>query len=279
MEWLASLKWQWVIVIVIVLVAIRLLLGKSKSRLGKQVAETAESLAIAFGLVFLIIRPFVVQAFFIPSSSMEPTLMGHRDPRPQFDHILVNKFIYRFTDPKHGDIIVFKAPPNASDDGKEKDFIKRVMGLPGDEIEVVPGYVLVGDIKYRHEDLRALLGTGLTFSVEGAKVKLTRDRLYIDGTEVSKKELASAADVLDVEVEIHPGAVIRNGKKLNEPYVAEDPDTGYGPERIEKDKLFMMGDNRNFSRDSRSWGQLERDRVLGKAMFIFWPLNRIRLVD
>ena len=81
---------------------------------------------MAMALVFFIIRPFIVQAFFIPSASMHPTLLEH-------DHILVNKFIYRFREPKLGDVVVFKSPPEANPDGQERDFIKRVVGIPGDD--------------------------------------------------------------------------------------------------------------------------------------------------
>ncbi len=92
------------------------------------VLEFIDSALIALLLVFCILRPFVVQAFFIPSGSMEPTLqLG--------DRILVNKFIYHFRQPEAGDIVVFRAPPVA--DHLDRDFIKRVVGTPGDRLAVV----------------------------------------------------------------------------------------------------------------------------------------------
>ncbi|MDH7570617.1 MAG: signal peptidase I [Armatimonadota bacterium] len=94
--------------------------------------EFVDSGLIALVLVFLVLRPFVVQAFYIPSGSMRPTLLEN-------DKILVSKFTYRFRRPSRGDVIVFKAPPQA--DPTEKDFIKRVVGLPGDVIEVQDGIV------------------------------------------------------------------------------------------------------------------------------------------
>jgi len=94
--------------------------------------ELCDSLLIAFALVFLLIKPFVVAAFYIPSGSMEPTLMVH-------DRVLVNRFIYRLSDPRRQDIIVFKAPPQATPNGERKDFIKRLIGLPGDTVQVVAG--------------------------------------------------------------------------------------------------------------------------------------------
>ena len=89
--------------------------------------EFIDSLLIAVLVVFCVLRPFVVQAFYIPSGSMEPTLQEN-------DRILVNKFIYYFKEPAVGDIVVFDAPPQASED--KKDFIKRIVGVPGDRIAV-----------------------------------------------------------------------------------------------------------------------------------------------
>jgi len=206
MEWLANIKLQYIIAAVVVLFAARMVLRKYKSSIAKSAAEIVESALIAVVLVFLIIRPFVVQAFFIPSESMLPTL------REQ-DHILVNKFIYRFREPRYGDIIVFRCPPQASTDGVERDFIKRLVGKPGDELEV------------------------------------------------------------------KDGVLYRNGERLKEPYL-EDPyiESPMEPIKVPEDMLFVMGANRNHSNDSRFWGPLDRDRLLGKATIRFWPLDRMGLV-
>ncbi len=201
-------------------------------------AEIFESLIIAGILVFLIIRPFFVQAFFIPSESMENTLLGHDEGTNQItgethddtvhDHIFVNKMIFRLTEPKFKDIIVFRAPLVADQEDKQKGLppkenilIKRLMGLPGDTIEV-------------------------------------RD-----------------------------GKLIRNNVVLNEPYIKEpiseiqDSRAIYGvgqPLKLGPNQLFVMGDNRNNSNDSRFWGTLDRSRVIGKASCIFWPMKRIRIL-
>ena len=88
-------------------------------------------LVVAFALVFGVVRPFIVEAFWIPSESMVPTLeVG--------DRVLVNKFIYRFTEPERGDVVVFK-----SVEGTGEDLIKRVVGLPGDTIAVRDGTLFV----------------------------------------------------------------------------------------------------------------------------------------
>jgi signal peptidase I len=192
-----------VIAAILMLFVARLILGKYKTPLAKSMAEVVESALMAIALVFLFIRPFVVQAFFIPSPSMSPTLS-------EGDHILVNKFVYRFREPHINDIIVFKAPPEASDDRTEKDFIKRLVALPGDVIEV------------------------------------------------------------------KDGALYRNGKRVREPFLF-DQKIGYSmkPTKVPPGKLFVLGDNRNDSRDSHWWGTLERKRVIGEAMFRFWPLGRV----
>jgi len=201
-EWLANVSTGYVIAAIVILFVARLILGKRKTPLAKSMAEVVESALMAIALVFLFIRPFVVQAFFIPSPSMCPTLR-------EGDHILVNKFIYRFRDPRVEEIIVFKAPPQASDDGTEKDFIKRLVGLPGDTIEIREGH------------------------------------LY------------------------------RNGTQVDEPYLLDSEiDYSMRPTKVPKGKLFVLGDNRNDSRDSHWWGALDRKRVIGKAMVCFWPLNR-----
>jgi signal peptidase I len=352
METLANLSWWQVAIIVVILLAIRFGLAKREGQVAKSVAETAESLAVAMALVFFIIRPFIVQAFFIPSASMHPTLL-------ESDHILVNKFIYRFWEPKHGDVVVFKSPIEANQN--EKDFIKRVVGLPGDTVRITPGYVLVGHEQFGHKDLQHSLQQLSTVKIKDGRVyedgkavpnweiaalaqlpgqpvrddqneatgergivlgseanpiklykeydlpdllekrhniKLTGDGVYRDGKKVGPAKLAELVGSPKAKVKVVPGVVYLNGKPFKESYVAEDPDLPYplpntnpdwivtrkiGKERVKlvkipSDRLLVMGDNRNDSNDSRFWGLLKRDRVLGKAMVIFWPVTRIRIV-
>jgi signal peptidase I len=98
---------------------------------GGGVLEFLVILLVSFVLVFGFVRPFVVEAFWIPSASMVPTLKYG-------DRVLVNKFIYRFTEPERGDVVVFK-----SVQGDDQDLIKRVVGVPGDEISVRGGRLFV----------------------------------------------------------------------------------------------------------------------------------------
>lgn len=318
-ERLANMSIPEVLIIMAVLFGLRYVLLRRKTPFTKSLAETAESLAVALGLVFLLIRPFIVQAFFIPSESMLPGLRVH-------DHILVNKFIYRFKEPQLGDVIVFRAPIEATPPllreildeadnrgltGKErqefirkqarrveKDFIKRVIGVPGDEVRITPGYVLVDGDRYERDDLRNVLSEAMT----GGKIKLVDGKALVDMKVVKPDEIAEAVGRSGAKVKIVPGKVYINGKPINEPYTAEDPGMPYPLEypldnheptpkkwivedekgnkvvRIPAGKLLVIGDNRNDSFDARFWGLLDRKRVHGKAMFIFWPLNRIRWV-
>ena len=289
-EKIANMSWQTVIIVMVVLLGIWFPLRKSENKHLKSIAETANSLAVALGLVFLIIRPFIIQAFYIPSESMRPTLL-------EKDHIMVNKFIYRFKEPAFKDVVVFKAPAHASPDNIEKDFIKRVIGVPGDVIRISAGYITVGGVPHSHDDLVERLRV---FSKTGeGKVKLTLSGILVDGILVSNKDVATATmDMPEAKVKIFPGFVYKNGVLLKEPYTSEDcrdpyPDLnnertdpawivkdkdGNDCVKIPKGKLLVMGDNRNNSNDARFWGLLDRKRILGKALFKFWPLSRIGLI-
>jgi len=177
-----------------------------KEKLLGWLKETLETLVIAFVLAFLI-RTFVVQGFWIPSGSMEPNLhIG--------DRLLAYKFFYGLDNVDRGDVIVFRYPLNP-----KKDFIKRVIGLPGDVVSI------------------------------------ENKRIYV------------------------------NGKLLHEPYVIHRdtrirgyPRDEYGPLTVPPDSLFVMGDNRDSSADSRYWGFVPEKNLVGEAFLIYWPLWRIKLI-
>jgi signal peptidase I len=164
--------------------------------------EYAEALIIAV-LLALAIRTFVVQAFVIPSGSMLPTLrIG--------DYLLVNKVLYFFRPIRRGDIIVFKFPQDET-----RDFIKRVIGLPGDTLEI-----------------------------RGRQV-------FIDGKPLHE-----------------PYAVYQ------EPLLPGSPEPYHlGPIVIPPGHLFVMGDNRDNSLDSRSWGLLQESKVVGEASIIYFSVR------
>lgn len=181
--------------------------------------EVIETIVLAIILAF-ILRTFVVQAFYIPSGSMENTLLPG-------DMILVNKFIYYFTDIKRGDIIVFKYPKDMT-----KDYIKRVIGLPGDTLEIKNGDVYVN---------------GTLLEEKYTKQKAADDVILFS-------HIATASDGQQTNVSTQTKVT------------------------VPKDYLFVMGDNRNNSQDSRYWGFLPRSYLKGKALNIYWPLSRIGFI-
>ena len=330
-ETLANLNILWILAIIAGLSVLRLAFVYSKSDTARSISEILESGMIAVALVFLIIRPFVLQAFFIPSPSMEPTLLGKDNVG---DRILVNKFDYRFRPPHHDDVVVFLAPPAATvPDGlpPDSEFIKRLIGLPGDRLEAVAGLLTINGKLHNHTDVRQVLAAAGECGDE-AKNNPNEDLqadchvkfvpggvLVIDNAHhthlVSKERLAQIyTGQKDIPVTIRPGYTLRNGEKLDEPFIAEDPDYDmkifhgeplkheYGPyedfkwdgkpitqaeyqaentkptEPLPAAQYMMMGDNRNDSSDSTNWGPLAAHRLVGRAQIIFWPLSRMGLI-
>jgi len=163
--------------------------------------ELVETVVLSL-VIFLLIRQ-VVQNYRIESHSMEPNFY-----EGQF--ILVNKLAYGFGAPHRGDVIVFHNPSNT-----DEDYIKRVIGLPGDTVEIQGQNLLI------------------------------------------------------------------NGERLDEPYEMNElrPDTFFGPYLVEPDHLFVMGDNRPNSKDSRSFGQLSSDLIVGKAWVRVWPISEFGVVS
>lgn len=181
-----------------------------------KVQEYIEAIIIAI-LIAVVIRTFIVQAYKIPSRSMVPTLLVG-------DHLLVNKFIYGvkipivrklivpITDPKRGDIIVFIYPND-----RTKDYIKRVIGVAGDKIEIRNKNILINDQPYQD-----------AFGI------------YSDNA-------------------VYPAVM--------------QPRDNFGPVVVPKGSLFVMGDNRDESADSRFWGFVDLRDVEGKALIIYWSWN------
>jgi signal peptidase I len=188
----------------------------AKPAKGK-IRENLEALVIAI-ILALFIRTFVVQAFKIPSGSMQNTLLIG-------DYILVNKFIFGvkvpFSDvtvipikaPQRGDIIVFKYPEDPT-----KDFIKRVVAMGGD-----------------------------TVRIENKKV-------FVNG-----------------ELQDHPRAIHVDPRTFPKDFQPRD---NYGPAVVPEGKLFVMGDNRDESNDSRFWGFVDVSAVRGKAFMIYWSWDK-----
>jgi signal peptidase I len=191
--------------------------SKTKEKKKSKVQEYIEAIIIAI-LIALFIRTFVIAAYKIPSESMVPTLLVG-------DHLLVNKFIYGVkipilrkiiipvTNPKRDDIIVFIYPNDRS-----LDFIKRVIGIGGDKIEIKNKKIFINDQEYK------------------------------DSHGIYSERL------------IYPGAMQSRDN--------------FGPIIVPQGSLFVMGDNRDNSRDSRFWGFVDIKDVEGKALILYWSWNR-----
>ncbi len=154
-------------------------------------------------LTAILIVVFVVQPVKVEGTSMQPHLSDQ-------ERIFVNKFVYHFTSIERGDVVVFWYPKDPS-----KSFIKRVVGLPGEEVEVRNG------------------------------------ELTIDGREVRE-------DYVKPEYfDFH----------------------SFGPVKVPEGSYFVMGDHRNSSNDSRHWGCVPERNIFGKAVFRYWPVSRLGLLD
>lgn len=217
--------------------------------------EYAEAILTAV-LIALFIRSFGVEAFKIPSSSMVPTLLIG-------DHIFVNKFIYglripltkyrliEFSKPKRGDVIVFMYPEDES-----KDFIKRAVGMPGDIVKIDGVDLFVNGEKVAQQPLKAATeaDSGDYLDVEGGKSIKTIPRLY-DWKQYNyfEEEIGESDFVVQYEKNIYH----RNGEY-----------------EVPEGFVFVVGDNRDNSSDSREWGFVPMENIKGKAMFIWLSLDR-----
>jgi len=169
------------------------------SKLVREIIEWTKSLAIA-GVLAIIIHTFLFAVVIVSGPSMESTL--HNNER-----LIMNKLVYNFSEPEHGDIIVFHAT-------EEDDYIKRVIGIPGDTIQ------------YRNNQL------------------------------------------------------FLNGEAIEEPYLTDTTYTSdFGPLEVPEGTVFVMGDNRLNSSDSRIIGPISEEKIVGRVNLLIWPLNRIGFVE
>jgi signal peptidase I len=239
MEAIANLSVSWVLYAVLFLTVLRLAFIRVPTAPMRTTAEYVESALTAIVLVFLLIRPFVVQAYFIPSPSMEPTLLGKDGSG---DRILVNKFQYRFKGvdaPHRQDIVVFIPPPEAlhgkleEPNGAPVNFIKRLIGRPGDVIQAFHGSVLVNGVEFSHNAvmLRFIqLGYFAPDTVgpdprADHRIKFTDQGVFADGKLVATDKLATIlGGGPTAAIKVQPGYIMRNNTRLDEPYTAEDPD-------------------------------------------------------
>ena len=150
------------------------------------------------------IRYFIIQPFFVRGASMHPTFESG-------DYLVINEIGYRISDPKRGDVIVFRPPQN-----RGQFYIKRIIGLPGEVVKIEDGKVWVG-------------------KTEATLAQMHEQ--YIEG---------------------------RTPGNLNM--------------QLGDDEYFVLGDNRNASADSRSWGALKADRIIGKAWIKAWPIGEFTVI-
>ena len=194
-------------------------------------------------LIAIIIRTFFFQAFFIPSSSMEPTLLVG-------DRIFVSKFSYGyskhsfpfslplinervlFSEPERGDIIVFKTPENL-----RIDYIKRLVGLPGDKIQMIDGILHINDIPIKRKKIRSetkLINNGQIRNVLVYEETLPNNISY-ETFDMGNTRADNTSEIF-----------------------------------IPEDSYFFMGDNRDNSKDSRFVGSVPKNNLVGKAQIIFF---------
>ena len=171
------------------------------SRLWKEVKLWTRELVIA-GMVCLLIVTFIAQPFKVEGSSMMPNLQTAQ-------RIMVNKLVARLGKIKRGDVVIFWYPFDPS-----RTYVKRVIGLPGEMVEIRRGYVYV------------------------------------------------------------------NGRRLSEPYLLPSyrDDRDFKPVAVKPAHYYILGDHREISNDSRYFGQVPQKYILGKAMFIYWPLSKIGII-
>jgi len=229
---------------------------KTKKQHKNVVREYVEAILVAL-IAAMILRIFVIQAFRIPTGSMKDTLLIG-------DFLLVNKFIYgvrtpdhipfidakipyfrlpAFKQPRRGDIIVFKFPED-----EKLDYIKRCVALEGQTVEIRKGVLYIdGEPEGKSEFVKRVYDPEEGHYIEYTKITMKDGKKYI----------------------------IRHYGDRNKEY------DNYGPVKVPQNHFFMMGDNRDNSSDSRVWGFLPKDNVVGEALIIYWswdkhvPLYRI----
>ncbi|OGM08271.1 signal peptidase I [Candidatus Woesebacteria bacterium RBG_13_34_9] len=161
--------------------------------------------------VFLVIYLFLFRPYEVKGDSMFPNFHDK-------EFVLTNLVVLRFQDPKMGNIVVFKAKAASE---PERDYIKRVIGMPGDTIAIKDSVV------------------------------------YLN------QNILDESSYLKNDVKTFPGSFLQEGEEV----------------KIPQGEYFVMGDNRLYSSDSREWGFVKKEDIVGESLFVYWPLNRMRLID
>ncbi len=240
--------WPGKIALVLALIGMTTWVRRSKSReKDNALLETLDSATIALALVFFVIQPFILQAFQIPTGSMESTL------RPD-DRVLVSRAIYRLQEPQFQDVVVFE-PPAAAEQPPDTDFIKRCIGTPGHVIEVRKGVLFRDGIAI--PEIYQLWNSGaLPYDM-----KIIGDAVY-------------SRDYYAPNV---PKPWQRN--RLDAPDADQATLNAAASGAVPAGQLLMLGDHRSHSLDGHFWGFVPRQNVVGKAVCVFWPPKRLGLLD
>ncbi len=238
-ETIANLNVRSVVAIALVLTLLRWGLCFNTNPYARWVAELFESAAMAVVIVFMVIRPFAVQSFYIPSESMVPTLQV-------YDRIMVDKMSYRLRTPSVDEIVVFKAPKVA--DPNEVEFIKRCVGVAGDIVEVRDG-VLYRNGKAIKEPF---IAQQPDYSMKIVNGKIYRTDARASGIFLNLLPLTESNEI--------------------------DHIIAAKPEAVPEGCILMLGDNRNNSNDGHMWGFVPVERVVGRAWLLYWPVQRMRVV-
>ncbi|MDY6788195.1 MAG: signal peptidase I [candidate division WOR-3 bacterium] len=217
-----------------------------KTKTAKQKAfDWAEAILFALVAIFLI-KSFFMQSYMVFSGSMENTLLVN-------DLVFVNRLQYssnipftseeiiRYSDPKRGEIIVFKFPIDG------RPFVKRCVGLPGDTIEVKHKTLYINGRKYNEP-----------FAIH-------RD----------KREFPSLQEIYPYDISREEYQKLwESGEFYNNRYISASARDNFGPVVVPEEHYFMMGDNRDNSDDSRFWGPLDREYILGTPMIYYFSFDK-----
>jgi len=179
--------------------------------IGNFILEFVQSIVLALS-VFVLLYLFIAQPNEVKGSSMVPNFFDK-------EYLLTDKVTYQFSEPQRGDVIVFKAPPSEPCAEDECEYIKRIIGIPGD------------------------------------RVKVSNGQVYLNGSLLKQ-------DFLPDDFTTSPGAYNQEGVEMTVP----------------PDQYLCFGDNRSHSRDGREFGPIKKELIIGKAFFVYKPLNKLGLV-
>lgn len=219
-----------------------------RPKLVRTLAEYAVLILLALALSFGI-RATIAEVRVVPTGSMIPTIM------PPYDRLFTLKVLYYFTNPHRGDVVVFDPPLSLK--GEYPDpFVKRLIGMPGDIIEVKGGKTFVN---------------GKEFFVKAA------DQPRYDYGPVRVPARGDTIEVKDAKVYVNGKLSIMSTQAI--PASAYSNALMGKTVKVQEDYYFMLGDNRNQSYDSHEWGFVPRKNIIARAVCVFWPPKDAKVLN